>query len=415
MRMRAAFGLWVLAMAGGSDAEPLHEATPCWVSGVAVQPFAGSRLFEAPGDRLELLAGHSLDCGDAALQPVLAAIAQALEGLPPEPFRRPLRVHLSPRLPPRQAPIAGVEVHVTRRELLVAPAALEELQGRQGLGELAQEMWRHELLHALAPAPPELPLEARRLWLTLEEGLVTFVARASLTGGRTLGVAASDFRGAPGASQAESPATEVTATRDDAGTRARRAVRDGGSARDDAPNRGDAPAHDLATDRDERVALDERDVELDGSAHLERAARDDGSARDELASGQLGARLAVPLEALLASPAYDPHPLAAGLALELARDAARVPLGDWLDCISARPSEVAGSTLASKAPAGASALPARRAASDVFRAFVGRCTADRGRALDAAIARWWVDEPAPSPRRSASSALKATARAEDSR
>jgi hypothetical protein len=321
-RLAQAFGALVLSVA--SDAEPRQEAPPCRVSGVAVQVFASSRLFEAPGDRLELLAGRQLDCGSlpvrqvlAALEPALASLDESFEarshsssGAAPEGIARgrfaaPLRVHLDPALPLRQAPLAGIEVHVSRRELLVA---------RSVLGELGPEVWRHELLHTIAAPPPEGASPARRLWLTLEEGLVEHVERASTRAG---------------------PAA--------------------------------LPSDGVAIETSERAA------------------------------SVLLAQRALPAAALLADPAYDPHPLAAGLAHELERGGLAVPVGAWVDCLAARPS----------------ALPARAAASDVFRAFAGRCSLAAANELSRAVGRWWVEaEPPPA---SLASVRKAAARAGDSR
>jgi hypothetical protein len=292
-----------------------------------VQVFASSRLFEAPGDRLELLAGRQLDCASlpvrqllAALEPALATVGRlgesfeatsapssgaAREGIERGRFGAPLRVHLDPALPSRQAPLASIEVHVSSRELLVARSVLDQLE---------PEVWRHELLHTIAAPPPEGASPARRLWLTLEEGLVEHVERASTGAGRT--------------------------------------------------------------------ALPSDAV---------------GVAPSERAESVLLMRRALPAAALLADPAYDPHPLAAGLARELERGERAVPLGAWMDCLAAPPS----------------ALPARAAASDVFRVFAGRCSLAAADELSRAIGRWWVEaEPPPAP---LASVRKAAARAGDSR
>jgi hypothetical protein len=332
-RLAQAFGALVLSVA--SDAEPRQEASPCRVSGVAVQVFASSRLFEAPGDRLELLAGRQLDCGSLPVRQVLAALEPALaslanldesfearshsssgaspEGIARGRFAAPLRVHLDPALPSRQAPLAAIEVHVSRRELLVA---------RSVLGELGPEVWRHELLHTIAAPPPEGAGPARRLWLTLEEGLVEHVERASTRAG---------------------PAA--------------------------------LPSDGVAIENSDAVAIE----------------------TSERAASVLLAQRALPAAALLADPAYDPHPLAAGLARELERGGLAVPVGAWVDCLAARPS----------------ALPARAAASDVFRAFAGRCSLAAANELSRAVGRWWVEaEPPPA---SLASVRKAAARAGDSR
>jgi len=177
-------------------------------------------------------------------------------------------------------------------------------------------VWRHELLHTIAAPPPEGPSPARRLWLTLEEGLVVHVERASTRAGRTA-----------------------------------------------------LPSDEVAIEPSDEVAIEP----------------------------SLLARRALPAAALLADPAYDPHPLAAGLARELERGGRVVPVREWVDCLAARPP----------------ALPARAAASDVFRAFAARCSLAAASGLSAAIGRWWVEaEPPPAP---LASARKAAARAGDSR
>ena len=168
---------------------------------------------------------------------------------------------------------------------------------------------KHLITQSYEPTcPPEGASPARRLWLTLEEGLVVHVERASTRAGRT--------------------------------------------------------------------ALPSDEVAIEPS---------------------LLARRALPAAALLADPAYDPHPLAAGLARELERGGRVVPVREWVDCLAARPP----------------ALPARAAASDVFRAFAARCSLAAASGLSAAIGRWWVEaEPPPAP---LASARKAAARAGDSR
>lgn len=326
-RANFALGLGLLAIATAGDREPQQHMAPCRLSGVVVQVFAGSRLFEAPGDRLELVAGRPLDCASSPVRQVLAALERAVDALdetsceecaaPLEArlgaargaafdgvertrFVAPLRVHLDPRLPSRQAPLAGIEVHVGRRELLVARSVLDDL---------GPEVWRHELLHTLAAPPPEGPSPTRRLWLTLEEALVAHIEQAS------------------------------------------------------APARESPPPNAAA-----------------------------GSKLD----GLRAAPLALPAAALLADPAYDPHPLAAGLARELARAEIAVPPAAWMDCLAALPLE----------------QPAGAAAADVFRAFFARCSAAPANELSSAIARWWVEaEPAAA----LASARNAAAQRGDSR
>jgi hypothetical protein len=166
-----AFGAGVLALSLSSDTEP-RRATPCRSAASAVQIYEGSRLFDGPGERLELVRGRALACDDPQARRVLAEVDRALADFPPERLREPLRIHLEPRLPARQAPLAGIEVHVTSREVLLARAAL---------GGLGPEAWRHELFHTLAAAPPPMSSAARRLWLTLEEGVVGYLTLA--TGG----------------------------------------------------------------------------------------------------------------------------------------------------------------------------------------------------------------------------------------
>jgi hypothetical protein len=203
---------------------------------------------------------------------VLAPLSRGLQGFPLERLRGPLAVHVDPRLPSREAPLAGIEVHVSTRELLVRSSALEALP---------PEAWRHEVLHTLAPPPASDTPQVKRLWLTLEEALVTRLSEI-----------------APGAE----------------------------------PHREPALPH------------------LDGPR---------------------------PVDALLASPAYDPHPLAASLVRELRREIAPETPALWLDCLAAPPAEQPAATPAA-----------------VFRRFVERCPAPARQALGRALARWW---PEPEP------------------
>src|SRR5688572_13448680 len=146
-----------LALAGASDTER-DESSPCRAAAVGVRVYQGSRLFEARGERLELVRGRTLDCHDARVRRVLEPLGDALLDFPGQRLREPLQVHLDPRLPARHAPLTGIEVHVTSREVLLASAIA---------GTIGPEEWRHELMHTLAATPPETGAEARRLWLTL--------------------------------------------------------------------------------------------------------------------------------------------------------------------------------------------------------------------------------------------------------
>jgi hypothetical protein len=283
-------GAGALALAGASDTER-DESGPCPATDVEVRVYQGSRLFDGRGERLELVRGRGLDCDDARVRRMLAPLGDALLDFPRERLRRPLEIHLDPRLPARQAPLAGIEVHVTSREVLMTSAAM---------GAIGPEVWRHELLHTLAATPPETPAEARRLWLTLEEGVVGYL---------TITTGARRERGVPAPNPPLVPASEPMAS-------------------------------------------------------------------------------VVPLLEWLGSPAYDPHPLAAGLARELDRIAPDAPLDPWLDCISAEPAaeHVEGRRAATSRPF-AAPLPAALAA--VFRAFVGRCPTDVQSTLSTAVAGWW--------------------------
>jgi hypothetical protein len=157
----------LLALAGVGPAQPpLADVERCSVHGLAVQVMLGSLLVEDGTDRLTLVPGQSVACTQPAASMVLMQLERALSDLPSEAYRRPLRVHIDPRLPPRQAPLAGIEVHVSSRELLVTSTALPQLP---------VAVWRHELLHVLAAAPPELGAGARKLWLSLEEGVVMYL------------------------------------------------------------------------------------------------------------------------------------------------------------------------------------------------------------------------------------------------
>jgi hypothetical protein len=160
-----------LALSGASDTEP-ERARPCRAAASAVQIYEGSRLFDGPGERLELVRGRALGCDDPRARRVLVAVDRALTDFPRERLHEPLRIHLEPRLPARQAPLSAIEVHLTSREVLLARAAF---------GALGPEAWRHELFHTLAAELPPMSSAARRLWLTLEEGVVGYLTLA--TGG----------------------------------------------------------------------------------------------------------------------------------------------------------------------------------------------------------------------------------------
>ena len=140
------------------------------VRGVTLRVYESSQLVAADAERLELVPGRTLAPEAPAAAAVALQLRRALDSLPPLPFERPLQVHLDPRLPPGQAALGGLEVHVSSRALLIT---------RSALAAAATSAWRHELLHALAAAPPEHgPSGARHLWLALEEGLVQYLAGA---------------------------------------------------------------------------------------------------------------------------------------------------------------------------------------------------------------------------------------------
>jgi hypothetical protein len=303
-----------LALMGMSDVDP-GNPTPCRAATALVRVYEGSRLFEAPSARLELARGRALGCDSPRVERVLTALEGALSSLgfghpSPPPERHALErhlpetlgVHLDPQLPGHHAPLAGIEVHVSSREVLVAVSALDELGG---------EAWRHELLHAMAPPPPPLQPDARRLWLTLEEAVVGHLARApnALERGRV-----------------------------DSG------LDEGGESGNDARLDGRSPPPSQV----------------------------------------------VPLLEWLASPAYDPHPLAARLARELERLAPSPAIESWLACLAADPeSGRAPSRPGSEAFTGtfASALPV--ALAGVFAPFIARCPADVAASLSAAIDAGW--------------------------
>jgi hypothetical protein len=173
---RVALTVTPVALSPASDSPPSSGVSICEAAGVSVETIEGSRLLQADRERLALMRGRALDCQHPRSRRVLAAIADAvaawhLEGSPGPVSRqrlsRAVRVHVDPRLPARQAPIAGIEVHVTSGEVLVTSEAL---------ATLGAEVWQHELLHVLAARPPDVSPVARRLWLTLEEGVIEYLA-----------------------------------------------------------------------------------------------------------------------------------------------------------------------------------------------------------------------------------------------
>lgn len=312
---RVALTVTPVALSPASDSQPSSNAGICEVAGVSVETIEGSRLLQADCERLALVRGRALDCQHPRSRRVLAAIADAvaawhLEGSPGPLSRqrlpRPVRVHVDPRLPARQAPIAGIEVHVTSGEVLVTSGAL---------ATLGAEVWQHELLHVLAARPPDVTPVARRLWLTLEEGVVEYLAL-------------SRSRGADGG---RSGALSVPSA---------------------------APALRL------------------GVAPLPAPP--------------------LPVLALLASPAYDPHRLAGALARELERVESRPALERWLCCLAAVPSTPGDSLQDSVEARGADGgtVPGSEALAQVLQLFTSRCSLDTASLLSAALGRWW-DMPRP--------------------
>jgi hypothetical protein len=81
--------------------------------------------------------------------------------------------------------VLGIEVHLTSREILVRRAALHEL---------GTPAWQHELFHTMAAPIPAASTHARRLWATLEEGLVAYLTRVAAV---TRGAGAVDPRAWP--------------------------------------------------------------------------------------------------------------------------------------------------------------------------------------------------------------------------
>lgn len=305
------------------DVEPDHGG--CVLPGASVRVFEGSRLFDAQDGRLTLARGRTLRCDHPAARDVLGAIEVALGegigGAVRERLAAPLQVHLDPRLPARHAALHGIEVHVSSRDILVERAALTALPERA---------WRHELLHALAPAPPPASRAGQKLWLTLEEGLVAFLT----------------------------------------------------------------------------------DVEAGRAMEAPFVGTDAASGHAAGAEPQL-----LPLLEWLESPAYDPHPLAGGLARELGNLGAEA--ASFLDCLTLDPARVqhgasaqtVRAPLDASLPAALSELPAELV--DVFVAFGARCSAEAQGHWAAALGRWWGAPPALHG--SAGPPGKAAARAFESR
>ncbi len=146
-----------------------HETATCIAGGAEAQIFRGSRLFKSGASQLALARGRTVACSSDDAAAVLAALGAAVESFPSDRLHGPLRVHIDPRVPHAEAPVTSIEVHATSRELLVSSGAALQLP---------PAAWTHELLHALAPPPPVLALAGRRLWLTLEEGLVSHLTAA---------------------------------------------------------------------------------------------------------------------------------------------------------------------------------------------------------------------------------------------
>jgi hypothetical protein len=155
--------LWAVA-----DAEVPRAHALCTARGVGVEIVSGSRLRSGAGERMDLQRGWSVECQTPRARAVLARIDEAVQLPWLRRLQQPIIVHLDPQLPPGQAKIRGIEVHATSREILVATERLAEL----GAG-----VWRHELFHTLASPLPLGSRVARRVALTLEEGLVQHATR----------------------------------------------------------------------------------------------------------------------------------------------------------------------------------------------------------------------------------------------
>jgi hypothetical protein len=100
----------------------------------------------------------------------------------------------------------------------------------------------------------------------------------------------------------------------------------------------------------------------------------------------------LPALSLLASPAYDPHPLAGALARELERADSHPELEGWLSCLAAVPEAPGGSSeerLAMAPDMSRDTLLGPEALGQVLRLFTSRCSPDTASALSAALARGW--------------------------
>jgi hypothetical protein len=169
--------LLALLISGADETANAPSALPCGAPASAppgdsarqlqLAVYEHSRLYASSAGRLQLRRGSPLACVDPLIPSLHAALLAASAGLPQQLLPQPLRIHIDPRLPADEAGLRGVEVHVSSRELLLE---------RGALAALTAEAWRHELLHSLAAPPPPASEVARRLWLTLEEGLVEHAA-----------------------------------------------------------------------------------------------------------------------------------------------------------------------------------------------------------------------------------------------
>jgi hypothetical protein len=157
------------ALVAVSGDDLAREAAACKARSAQVRIYRGSKLFKSSASQLGLSRGRAVACSSDDAVVVLAALETALESIPSERLRGQLHVHVDPRVPRGEAPVTSIEVHATSRELLV---------GSEAAPQLPRAAWTHELLHVLAPPPPVTTPGGRRLWLTLEEGLVSYLTAA---------------------------------------------------------------------------------------------------------------------------------------------------------------------------------------------------------------------------------------------
>ena len=132
-----------------------------------VQVYEGTRFRSRNKGELTATPSRALQCAHPIVRALRAQLQAALVGFPKQHTSTRLVVHADPQLPTQHAQLRGIEVQLSSGALLIDSSMVPELP---------RSVWRHELVHATALRQLPKSTVARRLVLTIEEGIADFVA-----------------------------------------------------------------------------------------------------------------------------------------------------------------------------------------------------------------------------------------------